>query len=52
MKATGVHRDRKNPRMAELWRERKKAANAARGKQRYERRRKEYVLIPPEKVNQ
>lgn len=33
MKNTIPHRDRKNPRAAELWRERKRAANRSRGSQ-------------------
>lgn len=32
---TKQHRSRKNPRSAELWRERKRALNAARPKQRF-----------------
>jgi hypothetical protein len=32
---TKQHRNRKNPRSAELWRERKRALNAARPKQRW-----------------
>jgi hypothetical protein len=32
---TKQHRNRKNPRSAELWRERKLALNKARGKQRW-----------------
>lgn len=46
MKATGVHRDRKNRAAHEAWVKRKKAANIARGKQWYDVQNKEYALIP------